>query len=50
MVDNNFSFRQRAVIEFLGRRFPLLLFTTDFSVCIEIHADTAWVLAVLDDG
>ena len=30
----------------LKRRFPLLIFTTDFSVCMEM---CAWVLAVLDD-
>jgi len=31
----------------LKRRFPLLIFATDFSVCMEM---CAWVLAVLDDG
>ena len=31
----------------LKRRFPLLIFTTDFSVCMEM---CAWVLVVLDDG
>ena len=30
----------------LKRRFPLLIITTDFSVCMEM---CAWVLAVLDD-
>jgi len=31
----------------LKRRFPLLIFITDFSVCLEM---CAWVLVVLDDG
>jgi len=31
----------------LRRRFPLLIFTTDFSVCMEM---CEWVLVVLDDG
>jgi hypothetical protein len=31
----------------LKRRFPLLIFTTDFSVCMEMGA---WVLVVLDNG
>ena len=31
----------------LKRRFPPLIFTTDFSVCMEM---CAWVLVVLDDG
>ena len=31
----------------LKRRFPLLIFSTDFSMCMEKRA---WVLVVLDDG
>jgi len=31
----------------LRKRFPLLIFTTDFSVCME---RCTWVLVLLDDG
>ena len=49
MADNDVSFRQRAVIEFLVKEeiLLLLIFTRDLSVCMEI---CAWVLVVLDDG
>jgi hypothetical protein len=48
MADKDVSFRQHAVIEFLVKEaFPLLIFTADFSVCMEM---CAWVLTVLDDG
>jgi len=46
MADNNVSFRQRAVIEFLVKE-EMLIHTTDFSVCMEM---CAWVLVVLDDA
>jgi len=46
MTDNGVSFRQRGVIKFLvKRRFLLLIFTTDFNMCMEV---CAWVLVVLD--
>ncbi|KAJ4444208.1 hypothetical protein ANN_05999 [Periplaneta americana] len=48
MVDNDDSFRQRAVIEFLIKEKNILLkFTSDFSVHTEM---CAWAPAVLGDG
>ena len=46
MADNDMSFRQRAVIEFLVKSL-LQKFTRDFSVLMEV---CAWVRAVLEDG
>ena len=48
MADNDMSFRQRAVIEFLVKKKSLLQkFTRDFSVLMEV---CAWVRAVFEDG
>jgi hypothetical protein len=47
MTDNNVSFRQRAVIEFLVKEEIPAADTTDFSVWMEM---CAWVLVVLDGG
>jgi len=48
MADNDMSFRQRAVIEFLVKEEILLQkFTRDFSVLMEV---CAWVRAVFEDG
>jgi len=47
MADNDVSFVNVPSFGFLlKRRFPPLIFTTDFSVCMEM---CAWVLAVLDN-
>ena len=49
MADNDMSFRQRAVIEFLVKEeIPVLQkFTRDFSVLMEV---CAWLRAVFADG
>jgi len=48
MADNDMSFRQRAVIEFMVKEKSLLQkFTRDFSVLMEV---CAWVRAVFEDG
>ena len=48
MADNDMSFRQRAVIEFLVKEeIPAAEFTRDFSVLMEV---CAWVRAVFEDG
>ena len=48
MADNDMSFRQRAVIEFLVKEeIPAQKFTRDFSVLMEVRA---WVRVVFEDG
>ena len=48
MADNDVSFCQHAIIEFLIKEeIPAAEFTTDFSVRMEM---CAWVLVLLDNG